>query len=398
MIVKNEEKVIQRCLFSCLPLIDYFVICDTGSTDKTIEMINEFSKKYNLPGEVHQHEWKNFEHNRNLSLEIAKKKGDYIFWIDADDILEYENNWKRQERFDNDVYVFNIRYTPVYYKRVHLVKSSIASKWVGVVHESLIVPQDIQVHLYNGITMVIVGGGGGRNLDPQKHQKDAALLEQALKDDPTNSRYMFYLAQSYRNFGDFEKAIEWYGKRAEIDYFPEERCYSFYQCGIIKLALNEKQGKFSVHEALMDLMKAHDIYPHRLEPLFYLVLTLNKQKMYMTAYNLACKFLSVKKPNERCMLFTEDEIWEFKLPYEVACSAANSGRVVEALILYLYLLFNGKCPDGVKEHIKNNVQICMGMIGMKELPLSPQIIPVLLNQIQENSIKELFYSFDKLGN
>ena len=72
MIVKNEEKVIERCLFSCLKFIDYFVICDTGSTDKTIEVINNFSKKYNLKGEVHQHEWVNFAHNRNLSLEIAK--------------------------------------------------------------------------------------------------------------------------------------------------------------------------------------------------------------------------------------------------------------------------------------------------------------------------------------
>ena len=76
MIVKNESKIIERCLESVSKFIDYWVICDTGSTDKTREIIKDFFKKKNIPGELHQHVWKSFSFNRNLGLEIAKKKSE----------------------------------------------------------------------------------------------------------------------------------------------------------------------------------------------------------------------------------------------------------------------------------------------------------------------------------
>ena len=42
MIVKNESRVIERLLRSVLPLIDTYCICDTGSTDNTVEIIKTF--------------------------------------------------------------------------------------------------------------------------------------------------------------------------------------------------------------------------------------------------------------------------------------------------------------------------------------------------------------------
>ena len=46
MIVKNESKIIERLLKSVLPIIDTYCICDTGSDDNTVEIINEFDKLY----------------------------------------------------------------------------------------------------------------------------------------------------------------------------------------------------------------------------------------------------------------------------------------------------------------------------------------------------------------
>ena len=48
MIVKNESKIIERCIKSCLPVLDYISICDTGSTDNTVEIIEKFGKKYRI--------------------------------------------------------------------------------------------------------------------------------------------------------------------------------------------------------------------------------------------------------------------------------------------------------------------------------------------------------------
>src|SRR3972149_8399584 len=76
MIVKNESKVIERCLKSVKPLIDYWVIVDTGSTDKTRQIISKFMSA--IPGELHERPWVDFAHNRNEALHLAKGRGDYI--------------------------------------------------------------------------------------------------------------------------------------------------------------------------------------------------------------------------------------------------------------------------------------------------------------------------------
>ena len=41
MIVKNEEKVLARCLDSVADLVDEIVIADTGSTDRTMQIAED---------------------------------------------------------------------------------------------------------------------------------------------------------------------------------------------------------------------------------------------------------------------------------------------------------------------------------------------------------------------
>jgi len=54
MIVKNESKIITRLLESVSPIIDCYCICDTGSTDNTIQIIQDFFKEKNIPGKIVQ--------------------------------------------------------------------------------------------------------------------------------------------------------------------------------------------------------------------------------------------------------------------------------------------------------------------------------------------------------
>ncbi len=76
MIVKNEERVLGRCLSSVKRLIDYYVIVDTGSTDKTKEVIAK--ELEGIPGEVHDRPWVNFGHNRTEAIKLAVGKADYL--------------------------------------------------------------------------------------------------------------------------------------------------------------------------------------------------------------------------------------------------------------------------------------------------------------------------------
>ena len=84
MIVKNEEKNLERCLNSYAPLMDEIIVVDTGSTDKTKEIAARFTDK------IYDFTWVNdFSAARNFSFE--KATCDYIFSADADEVLEGDN-------------------------------------------------------------------------------------------------------------------------------------------------------------------------------------------------------------------------------------------------------------------------------------------------------------------
>ena len=87
MIVKNEEKLLGRCLESVKDIVDEIIIVDTGSNDNTKTIANKFT---NL---VYDFKWvDDFSKARNYSFSKASK--DYILWLDADDIILEEDRLK----------------------------------------------------------------------------------------------------------------------------------------------------------------------------------------------------------------------------------------------------------------------------------------------------------------
>ena len=90
MIVKNEAHIITdtlRHLLKYVP-IDTWSICDTGSTDSTKEDIIRFFAERDIPGQIHDTEWKDFGYNRTVAFEKAATAADYSFVWDADDSIE----------------------------------------------------------------------------------------------------------------------------------------------------------------------------------------------------------------------------------------------------------------------------------------------------------------------
>ncbi len=76
MIVKNEEKVIGRCLDSVQDITDEIVIVDTGSTDCTKEIVSRYTDK------VYDFQWiDDFSAARNFAFSQATKS--YILWLDC---------------------------------------------------------------------------------------------------------------------------------------------------------------------------------------------------------------------------------------------------------------------------------------------------------------------------
>jgi len=87
MIVRDAERTIARCLDSVKDAVDEIVVVDTGSADRTREIVSRYTDRiYDFP-------WiDDFAAARNFSFERATK--DYILWLDADDYLDEENRDK----------------------------------------------------------------------------------------------------------------------------------------------------------------------------------------------------------------------------------------------------------------------------------------------------------------
>ena len=214
MIVKNESKVIINTLENLTSKIrfDYYCICDTDSTDNTCELINTFFKNKNIPGEIHNHQWKNFGYNRTLALECAFKKTDYLLVFDADDTLEGDFNLPE---LTMDSYMLKFGSESSSYERLCLVKNNLIWKYHGVLHEYIKCDSPTSQGSVPGNYYIFSGRTSSRNSDPNKYLNDATILNeayhQAIKDnDPLSNRYAYYCANSYADSGNKELAIEWY--------------------------------------------------------------------------------------------------------------------------------------------------------------------------------------------
>lgn len=144
MIVKNESKIIERCLHSVLPHVDGYVICDTGSSDNTEELIKNVAAEYNVPGIVYNHTWKNFGYNRTLAARAAKGwasdffstiSDTYLLFMDADMLLEInDTNWR--EQLSSPMYnVLQKHGGSLQYYNTRLVHASKNIEFIGVTHE-----------------------------------------------------------------------------------------------------------------------------------------------------------------------------------------------------------------------------------------------------------------------
>lgn len=344
MIVKDESPVIRRCLASVKPIIDYWVIVDTGSSDGTQQIIKDFLA--DIPGELHEKPWKNFEHNRNEALNFAKDKADYLLFIDADEVLEFAADFKLPH-LDKDVYLVNTCMGGMKYGRIQLVNNHIRWNWVGVLHEVLVSPDERSRETLAGVINV-PRPDGNRSQDPRKFHKDAAILEAALLENPHNARNVFYLAQSYRDAGEFEKSIEVYERRVAMQGWDQEVFWSLLQIGILKEAL-----KRPADEVIASYKAAYAFRPSRAEPLYRLAFYYRSLERYAEAYEAANLGLALKKSDD--VLFVEDWIYDYGMILEYAVAAYWEGHYLESLLATKLMLTNPNLPENFRQCGNSNL-------------------------------------------
>jgi glycosyltransferase involved in cell wall biosynthesis len=355
MIVKNESHIVHEVLESTLALIDTFCIVDTGSTDNTIKIIRDFYEKHGMDGIVHEREWKGFGPSRSEALKLCDGMMDYILMIDADDLMVFpgDGNAKKvmlrilNETAPNACNV-HIKRGTLEYERTQIFKASDNWRYVGVLHEyptndnprNLIVKLPNEIHMI-GRTM------GARTLEPgNKYAKDAETILKALETEPDNERYMFYLAQSYRDAGMPEESIKWYTKRYEIGRWAEERFIS--ALNLTRL-LNSKEWAW----------KAYEISPVRIESLVAYGACARMQRN-VTHETLAMLLYAstIEKPKGQT-LFLETDAYDWRVWDELSMCALILGKHEITKMACTRLLKSGLLPT---EHTDRVKQIFMHAI------------------------------------
>jgi hypothetical protein len=239
MIVKNESKIIISTLQNLCSKIsfDYWVICDTGSTDNTKELILDFFTNKNIKGELYLDEWKDFGHNRTLALERAFNKTDYLFINDADDIIVGDLVFP-ENMLDNDSYYLKIKSDELIYERVLIINNRKKYKYVGVLHEYVECLDEINKQSrLTGDYYINSRREGARSDCVDKYMRDALILENAYNvainnNDSIYMRYSFYCANSYKDCNDINNAIKWYKNTLSLNNWHQEKyicCLRLYE-------------------------------------------------------------------------------------------------------------------------------------------------------------------------
>jgi len=327
MIVKNESRIIVRCLNSVKHIVDYVSICDTGSTDSTPDIIKTWCTKHEIPGTVHSEPFKNFGYNRTLSVELAKKtypNATYFLLLDADMILEVNADFDKQS-LDADSYLVLQYNLAIEYWNTRLVKSSHPWKCVGCTHEYWDSCRNVKNTKLKTLKIDDREDGGAK---ADKFTRDYKLLSDGIQDPLTphhlRCRYFFYIAQTCRDLGKYDESIRWYRKRISAGGWAEEIFYSHFQIGVCyeKMLSTVPDEKKDVCTAMIiksyqDAWKAR---PERAESLAALAKFHRLRQEYHLALMYAETGKRISFPTDDT-LFIDYNVYNYLFDFEISISA-----------------------------------------------------------------------------
>lgn len=376
MIVKNESKIITRLLESVSDIIDQYCICDTGSTDNTVDLIRAFFKEKGIPGKIVNEPFQDFGYNRSFSLKACESMdADYILLLDADMIFQLNPKITAQQfkqGLTADAYHIYQGTEHFFYKNVRIVKNRMGFSYWGVTHEYVKAPDGAKYEQFERDYCFIndIGDGGCKD---DKFLRDVRLLSKGLEEHPNNDRYTFYLANSLRDSGQHEKAIETYKKRVQLGGWIEEIWQSYYNIGKCYKHMDD------MPRAVYYWLEAYNVFPCRIENLYEVV----QYYRHRGQHNLAYTYYSLgdyerKKNKTWDYLFLQKDIYDYKLDYELSiigyyCNRDNHNMVNTCM----KVLAHSGADEGICRNVLANYKFYTESLSKWAIPISPENAKVL---------------------
>ena len=313
LMVKDEQEVIEKTVKPFVDAgINSFVIYDTGSTDNTVKVMQDFfDKNKAVNGYIEQEKFIDFASSRNRALAIAEDKFPHAGFIIMPDAEWYIHNAEGLLRFcrscvekNESVSSYLVRivsgkldfYTP------RLIRCEKGVRFIGLVHEVL---NEVASHkVPSGVFFEHKAGEGGKQKTMKRWERDRDLLLEEYKKNPRGPRILFYLAQTYDCLGDLENARQFYTLRVSLHGWDEEDYMAHYRLAQVV----ERSDDW--HNALHYYLQAHQMRPHRIEPLIRIA------QRYWNERKMALCFLFAKYAAEFSypkddVLFIEKDLYNY---------------------------------------------------------------------------------------
>lgn len=387
LIVKNEKTVLKRLFDSIVDYIDYWIICDTGSTDGTQDMIKEYFNG-RVPGELHEIEFRNFGYARSQLMNKAYGKADWLLLADADFIIRvHDTNFK--ERLGEPInksmeYLLNkpipvgtkdilpngymLSYVgPNHFHQTLLVSGKVRWYYVGVTHEYIATEENQELVKFDLVQIDHQEDGGSRG---DKYERDIALLNEAIVNDTANARHRFYLGDTYlavaqkkqKTSPDAQSQISW------TDYF-DKAINEYDEC--IKLSKwNEEIYVAKLRAAYSRVLRGDDFRSvigyyidatltrtmrNRLEAQYEIIKFFNDNKEYVAAYSMG-KMANFLSPPDNDVLFVDWDIHAYKYVLELGKSALECMDFKLAYKCFLRVYDCKSTPDDIKDWVMEKIE------------------------------------------
>lgn len=362
LMVKNEETVMRMTL---QPFVDgginSFFIFDTGSTDNTIQVTEDFFAENGITrGYIVQEPFVDFATSRNRALDLAQEAFPHAAFMVMPDAEWYINNARALVSFccmcllRGDVYnAYLMHIANLGNYTCRLFRCNRGVRFAGVVHE--VVPQAVQVKVPASIYFDYLPATCGREKTLARFIRDRELLLKEYQNKPWCTRTLFYLARTCEDLGNLQEAYNFYKIRVNMVGWDEEDFMVRFRLAqtIKKLVLNaDNNDKYHWSEALEYYLQAYQMRPHRIEPLVEIA------DYYIAMGQMDLAFLFARRAVEfdypvNDVLFIETYLYDY-YRYEVLARCAwyinefeigeaAARKAYEAYPNYKYAKINMEC-------------------------------------------------------
>lgn len=257
-------------------------------------------------------------------------------------------------KLEKDYYFVKSIGKNITFQKILLAKNEPHWEWQGILHETLVSSKTVQGEMLEGIVNQYNVNPGSRSSDPKKWSKDIIVLEEELKRDPSQGRYLFYLAQTYAVSGQLDKALECYQRRVslgqKIERDKEELFWSLYSIGCLQSDLHWPDDT-----VIDSFLNAFSFDSTRAEPLYRLATHFQRMESYILGYVVIQWAKEMPMPHGAQRM--QHAVYQYLIALKFAELAASVGKREESLSAYTALLDNPHAPEEAKEIARKNIAL-----------------------------------------